>query len=134
MQEQLQSVREWLVAAGLPVRDRPTADVPAREAEMACALIEEEAAELRTAVETSDLVEIADALADLLWVTLEASHTFGIPIEAVFEEVRRSNDTKLASAAPTRNAAGKIVAGPGFVAPDIGRILEAVRRPHPDAD
>lgn len=127
-------MREWLVAAGLPARDHPTADVPDAEREMACALVEEEAAELRAAVAASDLVEIADALADLLWVTLEASHTFGIPVEAVFEEVRRSNHTKLASGTPARNAAGKIVAGPGFEPPDIGPILGLPRRHDADGD
>lgn len=125
MDEQIDAVRAWLIAAGLPVRDRPTLDVPVEEREMACALIEEEAAELRTAVERSDLVEVADALADLLWVTLEASQTFGIPIAEVFEEVRRSNHTKLASAMPTRNTAGKIIAGPGFDPPRIAPILDA---------
>jgi predicted HAD superfamily Cof-like phosphohydrolase len=92
---------------------------------MACALIEEEAAELRAAVEASDIVEIADAIADLVWVTLEAALTFGIPIEEVLAEVERSNWTKLETERVTVNDAGKIVAGPDFSSPRIAPILEA---------
>jgi hypothetical protein len=69
----VQAVREWLVEAGLPVHDHPTLDLAPEAREMACALIEEEASEFRTAVAASDLVEIADAVADLIWVTLEAA-------------------------------------------------------------
>ena len=95
---------------------------------MACTLIEEEAAEFRAAVEASDLVEIADAIADLIWVVLEAGITFGIPIEDVFAEVRRSNLTKIETGEPVVNANGKIVAGPNFSAPDLVPILAAHAR------
>jgi phosphoribosyl-ATP pyrophosphohydrolase len=121
----VQAVREWLLEAGLPVHDHPTLDVAPDAREMACALIEEEAAEFRAAVEASDLVEIADAVADLIWVTLEAAVTFGIPIEPVFAEVRRSNLTKVRTDQVAVNAAGKIVKGPGFSPPDLLPILEA---------
>ena len=117
------AVRDWLTAAALPVRERPTLGVAHKEREMACALIEEEVAEFRAAVEASDLVEIADAVADLLWVVLEAGVTFGIPIEEVFAEVHRSNLTKIKNGEPVVNAAGKIVGGPGFSAPDLLPIL-----------
>jgi NTP pyrophosphatase (non-canonical NTP hydrolase) len=123
------AVRDWLTKAGLPVRHNPTLDVAPNEREMACALIEEEAAEFRAAIEASDLVEIADAVGDLIWVVLEAGITFGIPIEEVFAEVRRSNLTKIENAEPVVNAAGKIVAGPGFSAPDLLPILAAHARP-----
>ena len=129
------AVRVWLTAAALPVRKHPTLDVAPKERELACALIEEEAAEFRAAVEASDLVEIADAVADLLWVVLEAGVTFGIPIEEVFAEVRRSNLTKVESGKPVVNAAGKIVAGPGFSEPDLLPILAAhARSPEDVAD
>jgi predicted HAD superfamily Cof-like phosphohydrolase len=93
--ESVHAVREWLAAAGFPASEHPTLDVPGESREMACALIEEEAGEFRAAVEASDLVEIADAVADLIWVVLEAALRFGIPIEPVFAEVRRSNLTKV---------------------------------------
>jgi phosphoribosyl-ATP pyrophosphohydrolase len=132
----VQAVREWLQRAGLPVHDHPTLDVPPKAREMACALIEEEAAEFRAAVEASDLVEIADAVADLIWVTLEAGATFGIPIEPVFAEVHRSNLAKIETDPVTVNAAGKIVGGPAFSPPDLLPILEAhgySPKPSPEA-
>jgi predicted HAD superfamily Cof-like phosphohydrolase len=128
----VEAVREWLTAAGLPVRGHPTLDVAENDRELTCALIEEEAAEFRAAVETSDLVEIADAVADLIWVVLEAGVTFGIPIEEVFAEIRRSNLTKIESGERVLNAAGKIVAGPGFSAPDLLPILAAHARSEED--
>ena len=124
----VEAVREWLKVAELPVREHPTLEVPPHEREMACALIEEEVAEFRAAVEASDLVEIADAVADLIWVVLEAGITFGIPIEEVFAEVLRSNLTKIEGGNPVVNASGKIVAGPGFSAPDLLPILAAHAR------
>lgn len=126
--EAIDAVRDWLAGAGLPVSEHPTLSVPAKDREMACALIEEEAAEFRAAVNASDLVEIADAVADLIWVVLEAGITFGIPIEEVFAEVRRSNLTKIESGEPVVNPAGKIVAGPTFSPPDLLPILASHAR------
>ena len=123
------AVREWLTAAGFPVADHATLDVPAKAREMACALIEEEAREFRAAVEASDLVEIADAIADLIWVTLEAAATFGIPIEPVFDEVKKSNWTKIEADEVAVNAAGKIVAGPTYSPPRLRPILDAHQPP-----
>lgn len=128
------AVREWLIAAGFPVADSPTLEVAPKAREMACALIEQEAAEFRVAVEASDLVEIADAIADLIWVALEAAATFGIPIEAVFDEVRRSNWTKIETDHVTVNAAGKIVAGPTYSPPQLRPILAAHLPPDDDAE
>ena len=120
-----EDVREWLAAAGFRVADRPTLDVPRKERELACALIEEEAREFRDAVEASDLIEIADAIADLIWVTLEAAATFGIPVEPVFEEVRRSNWTKIETPERVVNSAGKLVGGRGFSPPELLPVLAA---------
>jgi predicted HAD superfamily Cof-like phosphohydrolase len=99
---------------------------------MACALVEEEVAELRTAVEASDLVGIADAIGDLIWVVLEAAVTFGIPVEEVFAEVHRSNLTKIRGGEVVVNAVGKLVAGPGFSAPNLLPILAAHARSSQD--
>jgi NTP pyrophosphatase (non-canonical NTP hydrolase) len=130
--DSVSAVRDWLTKAGLPVPAHPTLDVASTAREMACALIEEEAAEFRAAVEASDLVEIADAVADLIWVVLEAAVMFGIPIEPVFAEVRRSNLTKVETAEPALNAEGKIVAGPNFSPPDLLPILAAHARSSED--
>jgi len=120
----IEAVREWLITAGMPLPDRPTLEVSVEAREMACALIEEEAAEFRAAVEASDLVEVADAVADLLWVTIEAGLTFGVPIIPVFDEVHRSNLTKIETERRVVNNAGKIIAGPDFSPPNLRPILE----------
>jgi len=130
--DSVSTVRDWLSKAGLPVPEFPTLDVPPDTREMACALIEEEAAEFRAAVESSDLVEIADSVADLIWVVLEAAITFGIPIEPVFAEIRRSNLTKVDTDEPMMNAMGKIVKGPTFSPPDLLPILAAHARASED--
>jgi phosphoribosyl-ATP pyrophosphohydrolase len=87
------AVREWLEAAGFPIPDQPTVDVAPNAREMACALIEEEVGEFRAAVEASDLVGIADAVADIIWVTLEAAATFGIPVDRSHRRLRRSEES-----------------------------------------
>ncbi len=108
----------------LPMPDEPTLDLPTEVREIRCALIEEEAAELRAALEASDIVEVADAIADLLYVVYGAAVTFGIPIDAVFAEVHRSNMTKLGpDGAPIYRADGKVLKGPDFEPPDILGIL-----------
>jgi predicted HAD superfamily Cof-like phosphohydrolase len=118
-------VRTWLHAADLPTPTHPSLHPDPSRRELSCLLIEEETAELRAAVEAGDLVEIADAVADLIWVTIEAALTFGIPVEPVFAEVNRSNHTKLTAQTIPRNEHGKIVKGPGYSAPDILPILRA---------
>jgi predicted HAD superfamily Cof-like phosphohydrolase len=97
-------------------------------------LIEEELEELKEAIADKDIVEIADALADILYVTIGAAQTFGIDIDAVFEEVHRSNMTKLGDdGKPIYNGVncelkpdkpyGKILKGNSYSPPDIAKIL-----------
>lgn len=88
------------------------------------ALIEEEAAEFRAAVEADDVVEIADAVADLLYVVYGAALTFGIPVPEVFAEVHRSNMTKLDDEGnPIYRSDGKVMKGPNFSPPELLPIL-----------
>lgn len=96
---------------------RTTPDVTVSGAEDRVRFIEEEAQELREAVETGDVVGVADALADLLYVTFGAALHFGIPLGAVFAEVHRSNMTKT----PAGN--GKAIKGDGFEPPKITAVL-----------
>lgn len=113
-------------AQRLVTNNVPTTDVPASVKELRCALVEEETAELRAAVEADDVIGIADALADLLYVTYGAALTFGIPIEAVFAEVHRSNMTKLdQDGAPIYRADGKVMKGPNYSPPVLLPILTA---------
>lgn len=110
---------------GSTFSDHPTLDVPAEVKELRCAIVEEEAGELRAAVEAGDLVEVADAIADLLYVTYGAALTFGIPIEEVFTEVHRSNMTKVGpDGEVARGPNGKILKGPDFDPPRLAPILD----------
>lgn len=89
-----QAVGEFHQTFGLPIRTEPTMGDPG-EAELRMALIEEEVGELALAIAEGDLVEIADALGDLIYVTQGAALTFGIDLDAVIAEIHRSNMTKL---------------------------------------
>lgn len=103
----------------------PTLNVPDAIKSLRCALIEEEAAEFRAALDADDLVEVADALADLLYVVYGAALTFGIPIAEVFAEVHRSNMTKLDDQGnPIFRPDGKVMKGPNFSPPDLSPILQ----------
>lgn len=113
-------------AQGLVTSQAPTLDVPAEVKELRCALIEEEAAEFRAALDAHDIVEVADAIADLLYVVYGAALTFGIPVREVFTEVHRSNMTKLDDDGnPQYRADGKVLKGPNFSPPKLWPILEA---------
>lgn len=110
----------------LVMNDVPTLDVPDAVRELRCALIEEEAAELREALDNDDIVEVADAIADLLYVVYGAALTFGIPVMEVFAEVHRSNLTKLDDdGLPVYRADGKVMKGKNFSPPDLLPILRA---------
>jgi predicted HAD superfamily Cof-like phosphohydrolase len=89
-------------------------------------LIREEMDELEAAVVSANLVEVADAFADLLYVTCGAALAFGIPIDEVLAEVHRSNMSKLGrDGKPVLRSDGKVLKGPGFTPPDLAPILLA---------
>lgn len=118
------AVRECHRAQRLLINEVPTLDVPAETKELRCALVEEEAAELRAALEAGDIVEVADAIADLLYVVHGAAITLGIPVAAVFTEVHRSNMTKLGDdGEPVYRADGKVIKGPNFSPPGLLPVL-----------
>ena len=74
--------------------DKPTADIPAWVQMLRIAMLNEEVRELAEAVEQADIVKIADAIADIAYVAVGTAVTYGIPFDAVFAEVHRSNMTK----------------------------------------
>jgi len=122
--DRIAAVSECHRVQHLVINDRPTLEVPAGTKELRCALIEEEAAEFRTAIEAEDLVEVADAIGDLLYVVYGAALTFGIPVADVFTEVHRSNMTKLNNGGqPVVRADGKVMKGPNFSPPDLLPVL-----------
>ena len=90
-------------------------------------LIREELQELVDACGARDIVEVADALTDILYVTYGAAHSFGIPIDACFKEVQRSNMSKLGEdGKPIYREDGKVMKGPGYSVPDIKNVLQTV--------
>ena len=120
----VRALRESHAAWNLPIQHAPSLDVSDDVKEIRCALIEEEASEFREALEADDIVEVADAIADLLYVVYGAAVTFGIPIDEVFAEVHRSNMTKLGpDGAPIYREDGKVLKGPSFEPPDVIGIL-----------
>ena len=87
-------------------------------------LIKEELDELIEAMNKKDLVEVADALTDILYVTYGAGHAFGINLDDCFEEVQSSNMSKLGSdGKPIYNDKGKVMKGPNYFKPDLGKFV-----------
>jgi predicted HAD superfamily Cof-like phosphohydrolase len=87
-------------------------------------LIEEEVRELREAIGNADMVEIADALTDILYVTYGAGHAFGINLDKCFEEVQASNMSKLGKdGKPIYREDGKVLKGPDFFEPNLKQFV-----------
>ena len=87
-------------------------------------LIKEELEELEQALNDKNLLEVADALTDILYVTYGAGHSFGINLDACFEEVQRSNMSKLdEDGKPIYNEYGKVMKGPNFSKPNLKQFI-----------
>ena len=88
-------------------------------------LIKEELDELIEAMNKKDLVEVADALTDILYVTYGAGHAFGINLDECFEEVQNSNMSKLDNnGKPIYNDSGKVMKGPNYFKPDLSKYIK----------
>ena len=88
-------------------------------------LIREELLELREALDEKDIVGVADALTDILYVTYGAAHAFGINLDKCFAEVQRSNMSKLGEdGRPIYREDGKVLKGPKYSSPDLKSIIE----------
>ena len=87
-------------------------------------LIKEELEELTEAMNNKDLLEVADALTDILYVTYGAGHAFGIDLDKCFEEVQNSNMSKLnKNGKPIYNDSGKVMKGPNYFKPDLSKFI-----------
>ena len=87
-------------------------------------LIKEELEELAKAMDEKDLLEVADALTDILYVTYGAGHAFGINLDKCFDEVQSSNMSKLGKdGKPIYNEAGKVMKGPNYFKPDLSKYI-----------
>ena len=88
-------------------------------------LIKEELEELKVAMENKDLLEVADALTDILYVAYGAGHAFGIDLDKCFEEVQNSNMSKLGEDnKPIFNESGKVMKGPKYFKPDLTKFVK----------
>ncbi len=88
-------------------------------------LIDEELTEFKDAINNNDLKEAVDALTDILYVTYGAGHAFGVNLDKCFEEVQRSNMSKLGvDGKPIYNDAGKVMKGPRYFKPDLSQFIK----------
>ena len=88
-------------------------------------LIKEELEELKQALDNKDLLEVADALTDILYVTYGAGHAFGLDLDKCFEEVQNSNMSKLGEdRRPIYNDVGKVMKGPNYYKPDLSKFVK----------
>ena len=88
-------------------------------------LIQEELNELKDAMDTKNLKEVADALTDILYVTYGAGYAYGINLDECFKEVQRANMSKLGKdGKPIFNEKGKVMKGPNYTAPDLKKFVE----------
>ncbi len=92
--------------------------------ELRISLINEELEELKKAINDNDILEVADALTDILYVAYGAGHAFGINLDKCFNEVQESNMSKLGSdGKPIYNESGKVMKGPNYFKPDLSKFL-----------
>ena len=92
--------------------------------ELRISLINEELDELKKAVKDNDILEVADALTDILYVAYGAGHAFGIDLDKCFNEVQESNMSKLGSdGKPIYNESGTVMKGPNYFKPDLSKFL-----------
>jgi predicted HAD superfamily Cof-like phosphohydrolase len=106
------------------MRQLPSADIDQVLASLRVALLEEEVGEFVAASERQDLVGIADALADIVYVAYGTALTYGIDLDAVLHEVHRSNMSKLGSdGKPLIRDDGKVLKPEGYFPPDIESVL-----------
>ena len=117
-------VRLFMEAFGQEVKRTP--EFPTEEtAKLRIELIVEELNELIDAKEDKDLIGIADALTDILYVTYGAGHAFGLDLDACFREVQRSNMSKLGEdGKPIYREDGKVLKGPNYSEPDLKKTLQ----------
>ena len=108
---------------GQEVKDKPSFSTE-KINKLRIDLIKEELDELTEALKNNDLLEVADALTDILYVTYGAGHAFGINLDKCFEEVQNSNMSKLdENGKPIYNEAGKVMKGPNYFKPDLSKFV-----------
>jgi predicted HAD superfamily Cof-like phosphohydrolase len=127
IKEQLSNFEDvgvFMHSFGQDVKTKP--ELPSEEVQkLRYELIKEELSELQDGILHEDIVEIADALTDLLYVVYGAGHAYGIDLDKCFNEVHRSNMSKLgADGKPIYREDGKILKGPAYFSPDLESIIK----------
>lgn len=122
MTNAIEKVKEFHKAAGNPIPTEAT--LPLERIELRLDLIQEEWEELIDGVYKKDLIEVADALGDLVYVIIGMALECGIPLDKVFDEIHRSNMTKFdTDGKPIFRVDGKLLKGPNFQPPNLEPIL-----------
>ena len=119
-----ESVRKFMKTFGQDVKIK--AEFPSEKiVKLRYNLIKEELTEFQEAVKQKNLTEVADSLTDILYVTYGAGHAFGIDLDKCFDEVQRSNMSKLGSdGKPIYNKDGKVMKGPSYFEPNLKKFVE----------
>ena len=117
------NVGTFMKTFGQEVKDKPAFSTD-KINKLRIDLIKEELEELTEAMKNNDLLEVADALTDILYVTYGAGHAFGIDLDKCFEEVQNSNMSKLdENGQPIYNESGKVMKGPNYFKPDLSKFI-----------
>ena len=118
-----EKVRLFMQTYGQEVKDKAGFS-NAKTNKLRIDLIKEELEELTEAMQDENLLEVADALTDILYVTYGAGHAFGIDLDKCFDEVQNSNMSKLGEDGnPIYNEVGKVMKGPNYFKPDLSKYL-----------
>ena len=128
MNKQIDAVTKFHEVYKIPFENNPSKDISDSSVELRHRLMSEENEEYLKAAKNSDLIEIADALGDMLYILCGTIITHGLQdkIEEVFDEIQRSNMSKLdEDGEPIYREDGKVMKGPNYFRPDIKSILEA---------
>jgi len=116
-------VRDFMKTFGQEVKHKPSFSTD-KINKLRVDLIKEELDELTEAMRNRDLLEVADALTDILYVTYGAGHAFGIDLDKCFDEVQNSNMSKLdVNGKPIYNDSGKVMKGPNYFKPDLSKFV-----------
>tara|TARA_B100000131_G_scaffold65919_1_gene62225 strand:- start:315 stop:686 length:372 start_codon:yes stop_codon:yes gene_type:complete len=119
-----QKVKTFMQTFGQDVKSKPSFSTE-KINDLRYNLIKEELDEFKQAIDNKDLLEVADALTDILYVTYGAGHAFGIDLDKCFEEVQNSNMSKLGDdGKPIYNDSGKVMKGPNYFKPNLSKFVK----------
>ena len=119
-----QKVKTFMQTFGQEVKSKPSFSSD-KINELRYNLIREELDELKQAMNNKDILEVADALTDILYVTYGAGHAFGINLDKCFDEVQNSNMSKLdKDGKPIYDEKGKVMKGPNYFKPNLNQFLK----------